>query len=114
MNVSHSPRIWDESTAPDIASLVQRYRMDWKASSGSPPELSDYLPDDLTARRRSLVALARADLILRRGTREQRPVEWYRDHFPELDDELLVALLYEDYCLREEAGEAPDVAEYEI
>ena len=38
------------------------------------------------------------------GRREASPIEWYRDQFPELDDELLVALLYEEYCLREEAG----------
>ncbi len=36
------------------------------------------------------------------------PVEWYRDRYPELDGESLVALLYEEYCLREEAGESPD------
>ena len=39
-------------------------------------------------------------------------MEWYRDQFPELDGEALVALLYEEYCLREERGESPQAAEY--
>jgi serine/threonine protein kinase/predicted Zn-dependent protease len=114
MSLTRSSRIWDETSSPDIELLVERYRMDWKASGGYPPDLRDYLPDDPPARRRALVALSRADLILRRGTREQRPIEWYRDHFPELDDDLLVALLYEEYCLREEDGEAPEAVEYEV
>ena len=41
------------------------------------------------------------------------PIEWYRDRYPELDGESLVALLYEEYCLREEAGESPEAAEYQ-
>ena len=43
---------------------------------------------------------------------EAVPIEWYRDRYPELDDESLVALLYEEYCLREEDGETPDAADY--
>ena len=43
---------------------------------------------------------------------KRRPLEWYRDRYPELDGESLVALLYEEYCLREEDGESPDAADY--
>ena len=59
-----------------------------------------------------LLALLRADLVLRWSAQEQCPIEWYRERYPELDDESLVALLYEEYCLREEAGESPEAAEY--
>ena len=40
-------------------------------------------------------------------------VEWYLRRFPELPPDLLVALVYEEYCVREEAGEAPDPREYD-
>ncbi len=43
---------------------------------------------------------------------KRRPLEWYRDRYPELDGDSLVALLYEEYCLREEDGESPDAADY--
>ncbi|HZW31247.1 MAG TPA: protein kinase, partial [Isosphaeraceae bacterium] len=76
------------------------------------PDPEVYLPADPDQRPAVLLELLRADLILRWGARERRPVEWYRDRFPELDDESLVALLYEEYCLREEAGESPEAAEY--
>ncbi len=55
----------------------------------------------------------RADLALRWRARERCPVEWYCNRYPELDSESLVALLYEEYCLREEAGEGPEAEEYE-
>ena len=48
------------------------------------------------------------------GRRRAEPDQSYRDRFPELDAELLVALIYEEYCLREEAGEQPEAAEYEV
>jgi serine/threonine protein kinase/Tfp pilus assembly protein PilF len=40
-------------------------------------------------------------------------VEGYCHHFTNLPDDVLVALLYEEFCLREEAGETPDPAEYQ-
>jgi hypothetical protein len=43
---------------------------------------------------------------------ERVPVEWYRDRYPEIDGEALVTLIYEEYCLREKAGEAPGAAAY--
>ena len=61
----------------------------------------------------ALLALLRVDLAQRWQALERVPVEWYRDRYPELDGEALVALIYEEYCLREEAGEAPDAADYD-
>ena len=77
------------------------------------PDPREYLPDDPKQRPAVLLALLRADLVLRWGAQERCPIEWYRDRYPELDGESLVALLYEEYCLREEAGESPEAAEYQ-
>ena len=46
------------------------------------------------------------------GGGETVAAESYRDRYPDLDDETLVALIYEEFCLREEEEEAPDPAEY--
>jgi serine/threonine protein kinase len=70
------------------------------------------LPADPCQRPTVLLELLRADLVLRWGARERRSVEWYRERFPELDHESMVALLYKEYCLREESGESPEAAEY--
>ena len=91
-----------------------RYQADWRSSPEFRPDPRNYLPDDPRQRRAGLVALLRANLTLHRATAEPSPIESYCDRFPELDSELLVALLYEEYCLREEAGEAPEAAEYEV
>ncbi|MEJ7638866.1 MAG: serine/threonine-protein kinase [Singulisphaera sp.] len=40
-------------------------------------------------------------------------VESYLARYPDLGDEALVALIYEEFCLREDADEAPDPAEFE-
>src|SRR5271157_1432567 len=114
MSLTHTSRIWDDTSSPSIEALVVRYQADWRSSPEFQPDPRNYLPDDPRQRRAGLVALLRADLTLRREAGEPSPIESYRDRFPELDDELLVALLYEEYCLREEAGEAPEAAEYEV
>ena len=51
-------------------------------------------------------------MALRREVRQPADVARYRERYPAIDDEALVALIYEEYCLREEAGETPDAAEY--
>ena len=66
---------------------------------------------DPALRPAALLALLRVDLAQRWQALERVPVEWYRDRYPELDGEALVALIYEEYCLREEAGESPDAAD---
>src|SRR5258707_139535 len=106
MSLTTSGRMWDDASSPDIALLGERFEADWRLSSGVRPDPRDYLPDDLERRSAALLALLRLDLALCWKARDRVPVEWYRDRYPELDDEALVALLYEEYCLREEAGEA--------
>ena len=112
MSLTHSGRTWDDTTSPGIELLVRRYKADWRSSPKDRPNPRDYLPDDPQQRPAVLLALLRTDLVLRWGTHEQRPVECYRDQFPELDDESLVALLYEEYCLREETGGSREAGEY--
>jgi serine/threonine protein kinase/Tfp pilus assembly protein PilF len=96
-----------------VARLVERFEADWRSSEGQRPEPLDYAlvhPEECPV---ALPALLRADLALRWGGPEQRPVEWYLDRSPDLDPDALLALLYEEYCLREERGESPSIAEYE-
>ncbi|MBW3608881.1 MAG: UvrD-helicase domain-containing protein, partial [Actinobacteria bacterium] len=52
-------------------------------------------------------------MVLRWDADQPETVEQYRRRYPDLDANTLVALLYEEFCLREEAGAAPDPADYE-
>jgi serine/threonine protein kinase/tetratricopeptide (TPR) repeat protein len=60
-----------------------------------------------------LLALLRIDLAQRRRRGNALPLEWYRGEYLELDNEGLVALIYEEFCLREEEQDWPDPGEYE-
>ena len=114
MSLTHiGPQVGRHDHRRPSPSLVERYEADWRSSPGSRPDPAEYLPDDPVQRPAALLALLRADLALRWRMQERRPIEWYRDRYPELDGESLVALLYEEYCLREEAGESPEAAEYQ-
>jgi len=113
MSPVQSGPLWDNTSSPGIALLVRRYQADWRSSTRFRPDPQDYLPDDIAQRPAALRALLRADLVLGWRASEPRPIEWYRARYPELDDESLLALIYEEYCLREEAGESPQPAEYE-
>jgi serine/threonine protein kinase/Tfp pilus assembly protein PilF len=99
-------------SSPAFSLLVEHFESDWRSSPGLRPHPGAYLPDDPEQRGAALLALLRADLVLRWKAREQCPIEQYRDRYPELDSESLVALIYEEFCLREEAGESPGAEEY--
>ena len=113
MSLTGSSPTWDDTTSPDVVRLAQQYESDLRARPARRPELRDYLPADPALRPAALLALLRVDLAQRWQALERVPVEWYRDRYPELDGEALVTLIYEEYCLREEAGEAPDAAAYD-
>ncbi len=106
-------RTWDEASSPEVALLVRRFESAWRTASGTLPDPLEFLPAQPGERPGALLALLRTDLALHRQAGESVRVEWYRGHYPSIDDETLVALIYEEYCLREEAGEVPDPVEYE-
>ena len=58
----------------------------------------------------TLAALVKADLRCQFALGRRPAVAEYLERFPELRDlhDRVVSLVYEEYCLREEAGEAPD------
>jgi eukaryotic-like serine/threonine-protein kinase len=107
-------RTWDMASSPSIARRAGRFEAAWKEHPDAPPSPRDYLPDDLAERSGALLAILRIDLAQRRHHGRKAALEWYRERFPDLGDEGLVALIYEEFCLREEDGTQPDPAEYEL
>jgi serine/threonine protein kinase/Tfp pilus assembly protein PilF len=123
MSLSASGRTWEEASSPAAVRLARRYEAAWRdAVSGSSgqgpadstihPDPEDFLPDDPSAYPGARLALLRADLMLRWEQGERVGAEWYQKRYPDLGAETLVALIYEEFCLREEHEETPDPAEY--
>ena len=105
---------WDEASSPAATRLAQRFEAAWRAShSKRRPEPRDFLPEGPDATPAAWLALLRADLNLRWDDGEVVRVETYRDRFPKLDVETLVALCYEEFCRREEDGQTPFPSEYD-
>lgn len=113
MELVDQVRAWDEASSPAAARCVRTFEEAWRASPNEPPDPGRFLPDDPSRRPGILLALLRADLALRRGSGHQLSIERYCKNRPELSDDVLVALAYEDFCLREDAGEHPAACEYE-
>jgi serine/threonine protein kinase/Tfp pilus assembly protein PilF len=113
MGLSTSGRTWEEAVSPTAVGLARRYESVWRAARGSRPDPHDFLPDDARDLPGARLALLRADLSLRWEAGEKRTADWYRTRYPDLGDDTLVALIYEEFCLREEDQENPDPAEYE-
>jgi len=105
MNLTDSGSSRAETSSPAVAKLVQRFESDWQGAVGRRPDPEEYLPENGEDRAAALLAILRADLVLRWSAHEQCPIESYRQRFPDLDGDRLVALVYEEYSLREEAGE---------
>ena len=104
-------RVWDEAARPEALERAHRFEQAWQASGADQrPVPAQFLEGVHEADRPGvLLAVLRVDLALRRGAGEVARPELYR---PEPGDETLVALLYEEYCLRQEAGEDPHSSEY--
>ena len=49
----------------------------------------------------------RADMALRWEAGEKVGAQWYLDRYPDLGEDTIVALVYEEFCLREEDDEHP-------
>jgi serine/threonine protein kinase/tetratricopeptide (TPR) repeat protein len=106
-------RAWDEASSPSAARQVRSFEHAWRMNPADPPDPCDFLPGDADRRPGVLLALLRADLTLRRASGRPVHFEAYCRGWPDLPDDVVVALAYEDFCLREEAGESPVPAEYE-
>jgi tetratricopeptide (TPR) repeat protein len=123
MSLSASGRTWEEASSPAAVRLARRYEAAWRNAAdsgcgrgaghpGSHPEPEDFLPEDPSAYPGARLALLRADLALRWEQGERVGAEWYQKRYPDLGAETLVALIYEEFCLREEHDLAPDPALY--
>ena len=106
---------WDEASSPAATRLARRFEDAWRdprRKRNHRPDPGDFLPEG-AAPPAAWLALLRADLNLRWDEGESVRVEEYRDRFPGLDAETMVALCYEEFCRREEDGHAPFPAEYD-
>ncbi len=106
---------WDEASSPAATRLARRFEDAWRdprRRRNDRPDPADFLSEG-DAPPAAWLALLRADLNLRWDDGETVRVEAYRDRFPGLDPETLVALCYEEFCRREEDGRAPFPAEYD-
>jgi serine/threonine protein kinase/Tfp pilus assembly protein PilF len=116
MNLSVGRRTWEEASSPAAVRLAQRYEQAWRDSSDSSerPVLDDYLADssigsDAPGTR---LALLRTDMSLHWEAGQKLGVQWYLEHYSDLGEDTIVALIYEEFCLREDDHERPAPAEY--
>jgi serine/threonine protein kinase/predicted Zn-dependent protease len=116
MSVSASRRTWEEASSPAAVRLARAFEQAWRDNKGLPrrPDPQEFLDSagasiDAAGAR---LALLRADLSLRREAGEAVGVRWYLERYPCLDEDTIVALIYEEFCLREDEGERLDPAQY--
>ena len=116
MNVSASRRTWEDASSPAAVRLAEKYEQAWHDSDGlgQRPSLREFLGeigssvDGPGAR----LAVLRADMSLRWETGDKVGVEWYLERYSDLGEDTIVALIYEEFCLREEEQQNPLPAEY--
>jgi serine/threonine protein kinase/predicted Zn-dependent protease len=116
MNLSASRRTWEEASSPAAVRLARKYEQEWRDSEllGRKPDLRAFLnhagaaADGPGAR----LAILRADMSLRWDAGDKVDARWYLDRYRDLSEDTIVALIYEEFCLREEDQEKPDPAEF--
>ncbi len=116
MNLSAGRRTWEEAASPAAVLLAREYEQAWRDSdrTGKRPNLQRYLSrsgetgDGPGAR----LAVLRTDMALRWETGEKLTAQWYLERFSDLGEDTIVALVYEEFCLREEDDEHPKASEY--
>lgn len=113
MSVGAWGRTWEDASTPSAARLTRRYEQAWREADaqGSRPDPRSFLvgwpePGGFPGAR---LALLRTDMSLRWEAGQRASADWYACRFPELGEDTVVALIYEEFCLLEEAGEAPAV-----
>ncbi len=103
----------DDGMEPrQMVEIVRRYLQDCRHGQ---PDLEDYLGVPKEAAPISLlVALVKAEMNDRFSRGMEASVAAYLERFPRLTvhKDRVISLVYEEYCLREEAGDGPDVAEF--
>ena len=113
LSASASGRTWDAAAAPDAVRLARRFEAEWRSAppTSRRPELNVFLAEAGSLPGAKL-ALLRTDMAMRWESGEKVDVGWYLSRFPGLEGETLVALIYEEYCLREESEEMPAPDDY--
>ena len=116
MNLSASRRTWEEASSPAAVRLARKYEQEWRDSEplGSRPDLREFLNHAGSAvdGKGARLAILRTDMALRWDVGEKVGAQWYLDRFSDLGEDTIVALIYEEFCLREEDQEHPDPAEF--
>ncbi|WP_165074529.1 serine/threonine-protein kinase [Paludisphaera rhizosphaerae] len=112
MSVGAWGRTWEDASTPSAARLTRRYEQAWREadSNGSRPDPRAFLagwpePGGFPGAR---LAILRTDMSLRWESGQRASADWYAERYPELGEDTIVALIYEEFCLLEEAGEAPE------
>jgi serine/threonine protein kinase/predicted Zn-dependent protease len=118
MNVAASGRTWEDASSPAALRLTRKYEEAWHQAvrGGRRIEPGAFLAaleagGEVSGAR---LAVLRADLALRWEAGDRVGARWYLDRFPDLGEDTLVALIYEEFCLREDEGEEPEPAEFLI
>ncbi len=109
MAAPFSSAAWDEASTPAVALVVRQFEHDWQAAPRHRrPDPLQYVASDAASGTR--LALLRAEMNLCWEAGEPVHARAYFERYPDLDDETLVALVYEEFCLAEESGQnqAPD------
>src|SRR5262245_41280457 len=104
--MSESPR--STASAEDAAGRLGRL---WR--QGQRPDLGAFLAQAGPLAPNQLAAALRLDQRLRWQSGERVPAEDYLRRHPALAGEAALEVVYGEYLLREELGEAPDPAEYQ-
>ena len=116
MNLSASRRTWEEASSPAAVRLARKYEQEWRDSEplGKKPDLREFLNDAGTAvdGPGARLAILRTDMALRWDVGEKVGAQWYLDRYHDLGEDTIVALIYEEFCLKEEDQEHPDPAEF--
>ncbi len=116
MNVAASGRTWEDASSPAALRLTRRYEEAWQEAdrTGTRLDPGDFLSEQGESGELpgSWLAILRSDLGLRWEAGDRVSARWYLDRFPKLGEEARVALVYEEFCLREEGGEEIDPASF--
>src|SRR4051812_21276207 len=101
MSATASGRAWDEASGVASDQPVRRFESAWRKSApGRRPDPLAFVGEGESGVR---LALLRSELGMRWESGERVGAERYRGLG--LSDDAMVALVYEEFCLREDHGE---------